>query len=281
MDASASVPHGQSVGGLAGIARIVWGEVAALRRGRAGIIANLLLPSLLLIAVAAGFGGAFGRVLMGPYETYVVLEDYLLPGLVVLVALLSATRSGLSLVRDHDSQSSNLALSQLASWWLLLGKLVGAAVVGTLQAYGLLVIAWVIGVDIAIAGWLIAAPAVLAGAFMMAAAMTTIAFYVARLRMLASALLYFVLPAFVLSTALYPMWTFTDSGADYLRYVATANPLSHVVELVRYASEKQLELVSLGVVLVVGLVAIVAGQYAADPRRASMRRSKKSRGAPK
>ena len=51
---------------------------------------------------------------MEPYETYVVLEDYLLPGLVALVALLSATRSALSLGRDRESQSNKPATSQLA-----------------------------------------------------------------------------------------------------------------------------------------------------------------------
>ena len=60
MDGSASVPQRRSAGGLAAFARIVWAEVAALRRGRTGIAANLFLPALLLVAVAAGFGGSSG-----------------------------------------------------------------------------------------------------------------------------------------------------------------------------------------------------------------------------
>ena len=69
--------------------------------------------------------------------------------------------------------------------------------------------------------------------------------------------LFVVLPGFLVSSALYPLWKFADYGADYLNTIANANPFTHGVELVRYAIERQVTPVGLIVVAAVGAAAFV------------------------
>ncbi len=82
------------------------------------------MRSVAAIVVPAGFNGLFGRALTVPYDTYVSLSDYLMPGCVGLVLLLTAVPLMATLLRDRDNNSIQLLLvAPLPGWFLVFGRL--------------------------------------------------------------------------------------------------------------------------------------------------------------
>ncbi len=242
-------------------------DAARFARHYGRAIGALLFPLLVLLVVPAGFNGFFGRALTEPYGTYVSLSGYLVPGCVGLVLFLTAVPLMATLLRDRDNDAIQLMLVvPLPRWFVVFARLFAAALIATFQAVVFLVIARLIGTDIEIGGWLTALPAEILAAFMLAAVTFLLVLVFRRLWRFSTMLLFVVLPVFVLSSALYPLWKFTDYGADYLNVIAEVNPFTHAIELIRYASEGQLEPTSLAVVLGVGIVAFIGAMLALSPR---------------
>lgn len=263
----AGIPRRSAAPALAALGAVIAHDGARFARHYGRALGALLFPVLLLLVVPAGFNGVFGRALAEPYGTYVTLADYLVPGCVGLVLFLTAVPLMATLLRDRDNDAIQLMLVvPLPRWFVVFARFVAAALLATFQAVIFLVIARLIGSDIEIAGWLVALPAEILAAFTLAAASFLLVLVFRRLWRFSTMLLFVVLPVFVLSSALYPLWKFTDFGADYLNVIAEANPFTHAVELIRYASEGQLEPVSLLVVVGVGAAAFLGVMAALSPR---------------
>ena len=88
----------------------------------------------------------------------------------------------------------------------------------------------------------------------------------------ASTMNFVIFPMFFMSSALYPLWKLKESGAEWLYWVATVNPFTHMVELVRYAMYEQLNLTSLAVVGGSTLVFFAWAAYGYDPQRGMVRK---------
>jgi ABC-2 type transport system permease protein len=253
--------------GLRALRAILGREIADLLRNPGTLIANLVVPTVLLLVASAGFSDAFGRALIDPYDTYVTFAVYSAPGLAGLVILLAVVRSTLAMTHEPGAASMRfLMAAPLPRWFLLFSRLLAVAVLATFQAAIFVVIARIAGVYVDAAGWLIALPAVVLSALVLAALMLALVVFLRPLRRYPATMMFVVLPAYFVSSALYPLWKFTDYGADYLRVIATANPFTHVVELVRFATERQFEPVALAVVVGVGVAAFAAALVGSDPR---------------
>ena len=253
--------------GLSAIRAIVSRDVRFSVRNYPRMIANILIPIVILVAVSGGSDG-FRRALTEPYGTYVAFSSYLLPGLVGLVLLLAGSQAAVLLATGRGPASLPFFFSApLPRWLVLLAKMLAVALMAVIQASTFLLVASLTGVDVDFFVWLAAVPAVMMGVFMITA---VILFVVSRLPAAGRwsvLILYVVIPTFFLSTSLYPIWRFTDGGADYLSIIVTGNPFTHVVELIRYASEGQLAVASSAVVLAIGAVAFVLAVFGLNPRR--------------
>lgn len=253
---------------VAAMAAIAWRDVARLRRQPGRVVTNLAVPAAMQIALASGFGLTFGRPLLEPYDAYVALTDYMVPGMVALVLLVSCARSALAMTGPGGPESLRpLLTTPVPVPVLLLGKLIGAAMVATVQAYLFVLFAAAIGASLWPSGWLAAVPAVFVGAFVLTATLTIVVVAWRFMRSLARLTLLIVFPALVFSSAFYPLWQFTTNDAGYLETLATINPLTHVIELIRYASENLLLASSLVVVAATGIAAFAVAALLVDPRR--------------
>jgi ABC-2 type transport system permease protein len=83
-----------------------------------------------------------------------------------------------------------------------------------------------------------------------------------------------IFPMFFMSSALYPLWKLRESGAEILYLIASLNPFTHVVELVRFAAYGQRNDTSLMVVIVCTIVAFLVAVLGYDPQRGFIRRAK-------
>ena len=77
-----------------------------------------------------------------PYDTYVLYEVYITPGLIGMIQLFNGMQSSLSMVYDREMGSMRtLMVSPLPRWYLLTSKLLASVLVSILQVYAYLAIA--------------------------------------------------------------------------------------------------------------------------------------------
>src|SRR3546814_15395191 len=78
------------------------------QRGR--FVAALVRPLVWLFIFAAGFRAVLGVSIIPPYDTYVLYEVYVVPGLVAMIQLFNGMQSSLSMVYDREMGSMRTLL---------------------------------------------------------------------------------------------------------------------------------------------------------------------------
>ncbi len=128
----------------------------------------LVRPLVWLFIFAAGFRSILGVSIIPPYETYILYEEYIVPGLAAMILLFSGMQSSLSMVYDREMGSMRLMMvSPFPRWYLLVCKLTAGALVAILQVYLFLAIAWFWDVRPPVAGYLLVFPALLLSSLML------------------------------------------------------------------------------------------------------------------
>src|SRR3954469_22887586 len=130
----------------------------------------LVRPLIWLFIFAAGFRNVLGVSILPPYETYILYEVYITPGLAVMIQLFNGMQSSLSMVYDREVGSMRVLLtSPFPRWFLLLAKLVGGVAVSLVQVYVFLVVARVWGIEVPPSGYVLVLPALVVSGFMLGA----------------------------------------------------------------------------------------------------------------
>jgi ABC-2 type transport system permease protein len=248
----------------------------------------LVRPLIWLFIFAAGFRSALGVSIIPPYQTYVPYEDYVAPGLAVMIQLFAGMQSSLSMVYDREVGSMRVLLtSPFPRWSLLLAKLLASVIVSVAQVYVFFVIAG-IKVDFAgtfnVAQWsatwdsnippigyLFALPALILAGLMLGAIGLLISSQIKQLENFASVMNFVIFPMFFASSALYPLWKMREAS-EALYWICLFNPFTHAVELVRFALYLQFEQTSFAVVAGVTLAAFILSVFAYDPGRGMLAR---------
>ena len=120
-------------------------------------------PLVWLFIFAAGFRQVLGISIIPPYETYVLYEVYITPGLLAMIQLFNGMQSlAVHGLRPRDGQYAGAAaVSPFPRWFLLLGKLIAGTLVSVLQVYAYLLIAWFWDIQPPPLGYLTVLPALL------------------------------------------------------------------------------------------------------------------------
>jgi ABC-2 type transport system permease protein len=186
---------------------IVWREVLRFLHQRERFFSALVRPLVWLFIFAAGFRQVLGVSIIPPYETYVLYEVYVVPGLVGMILLFNAMQSSLSMVYDRETGAMRtLLVSPFPRSFLLLSKLIGGVAVAAIQAYVFLGIFYFWEADIPYTAHmaLLAVPALLFALLILNAATemlsetfisrTIVAATVLEIAILAGAIYYWQLP---------------------------------------------------------------------------------------
>lgn len=230
----------------------------------------LVRPLVWLFIFAAGFRNVLGVSIIPPYETYVLYEVYVTPGLAAMIQLFNGMQSSLSMVYDREVGSMRVLLtSPFPRWSLLLAKLAAGVAVSIVQVYVFLVIARLWEVDIPLLGYATGLPAFLAAGLMLGSIGLFLSSLVRQLENFASVMNFVIFPMFFASSALYPLWRIRESS-EALYLVCLANPFTHAVELIRHALYGSFEPVACAVVVLTTIVFFVLAVLAYDPGRGIM-----------
>jgi ABC-2 type transport system permease protein len=232
----------------------------------------LVRPLIWLFIFAAGFRAALGVSIIPPYETYVPYEDYVSPGLAVMIQLFAGMQSSLSMVYDREVGSMRVLLtSPFPRWSLLLAKLFAGVIVSIAQVYVFFVIAYFYGIEIPTSGYFAALPALILSGMMLGSIGLLISSQIKQLENFASVMNFVIFPMFFASSALYPLWKMREAS-EYLYWICMFNPFTHAVELVRFALYLQFEPTAFAVVVGVTVVSFTLSIFAYDPGRGMLAR---------
>ena len=246
---------------------IVWREALRFAHQRERFIAALVRPLVWLFIFAAGFRSILGVSRMEPYETYVLYEVYITPGLVGMIQLFNGMQSSLSMVYDREmGNMRTLLMSPLPRWYLLSCKLLAGVCVSILQVYVFLAIAWFWEVQPPPYGYLTVLPALILSGLMLGALGMLLSSFIKQLENFAGIMNFVIFPMFFASSALYPIWRMREANA-FLAQLCAANPFTHAVELIRFALYGQVNQTSLLVVIACTLVFMALAVYGYDPGR--------------
>jgi ABC-2 type transport system permease protein len=236
---------------------IAWREFLRFANQRERFLAALVRPLVWLFIFAAGFRSVLGLSITPPYQTYVLYEVYVTPGLAGMILLFSGMQSSLSMVYDRETGAMRtLLVSPYPRWFLLGSKLLASVLVAVVQVYAFLFIAWLWGVDPPLIGYLTVLPALILAGLMLGSLGLLISSAIRQLENFAGVMNFVIFPMFFASTALYPLWRMRDSSV-LLHDICAVNPFSHAVELIRFALYGQFN--PLAFAVVVGCIAVFFG----------------------
>jgi len=246
---------------------IVWREGLRFLHQRERFISALVRPLVWLFIFAAGFRQVLGVAIIPPYEVYVLYEEYITPGLIVMIQLFNGMQSSLSMVYDREmGNMRTLLVSPLPRWYLLSCKLVASTAVSLLQVYTYLAIAWFWDIKPPPIGYLTVLPALILNGLMLGALGMLISSVVRQLENFAGVMNFVIFPMFFASSALYPLWQVQQSS-PLLALVCELNPFTHAVELTRFALYAKINWSALAIVAGCTVVFMVAAVVAYDPAR--------------
>jgi ABC-2 type transport system permease protein len=251
---------------------IVWREGLRFLHQRERFVSALVRPLVWLFIFAAGFRQVLGISIIPPYETYILYEVYITPGLMAMIQLFNGMQSSLSMVYDREmGNMRTLLVSPLPRWYLLSCKLVAGTAVSLLQVYAFLAIAYFWEIEPPPIGYVAVLPALILSGLMLGALGMLISSVVKQLENFAGVMNFVIFPMFFASSALYPLWR-VQEGSPALYYVCQFNPFTHAVELVRFALYGKLNWVSLAVVCGCTALFMLGAILAYDPARGLLAR---------
>lgn len=218
-----------------------------LQRGR--FLSALVRPLVWLFIFAAGFRSVLGVSIQPPYETYVLYEVYIAPGLAGMILLFAGMQGSLSMVYDREVGSMRVLLvSPLPRWYLLVSKLLATTLVACLQVYVFFAIAWFWDIAPPALGYLTVLPALILSGLMLGSLGLFLSSMVRQLENFAGVMNFVIFPMFFASSALYPLWRVRE--ASYLLWqVCNVNPFTPAVETIRFAFYAKLDPLSTALTL--------------------------------
>jgi ABC-2 type transport system permease protein len=255
---------------------IVWREMLRFLHQRERFLSALVRPLVWLFIFAAGFRQVLGVSIMPPYQTYILYEVFVTPGLVGMIQLFNAMQSSLSMVYDRETGAMRtLLVSPFPRSFLLVSKLIGGVVVSLLQVYVFLAIAYWWEIEPPRIGYLTVLPALVISGLMLGALALFMSSVIKQLENFAGVMNFVIFPMFFASSALYPLWRIKESS-PLLYQICCLNPFTHAVELIRFALYAQLDVASLNIVLGFTALFLTSAIYAYNPSKGIIGR----RGAP-
>ena len=253
---------------------IVWREALRFAKQRERFLAALVRPLVWLFIFAAGFRSVLGVSIVEPYETYVLYEVYVAPGLCAMIQLFNGMQSSLSMVYDRETGAMRtLLVSPYPRWFLLTSKLMAGVAVSIAQVYAFLLIAYFWEIEPPMIGYLTVLPALILSGMMLGAMGLFLSSAIRQLENFAGVMNFVIFPMFFASSALYPLWRMEESSL-LLYEICRLNPFTYSVELIRYALYGQVNLTALAVVVGVTALFLCAAIYAYDPSKGLIGRKK-------
>jgi len=246
---------------------IVWREALRFVNQRGRFLSALVRPLVWLFIFAAGLRSVLGVSIVPPYETYVLYEVYVTPGLVAMIQLFNGLQSSLSMVYDREVGAMRILLvSPYPRWFLLVAKLIAGVFVSILQVYAFLLVAYFWEIEAPIIGYFTLLPVLVLTGLMLGAMGLLLSSLFRQLENFASVMNFVIFPMFFASSALYPLWRIRESSV-ILYDICRFNPFTYAVEAIRFALYGRMDGTALIVVAGVTITFLILSLLAYNPSK--------------
>ena len=201
-------------------------EVLRMFRQRTRLLSAMVRPLIWLLVIGGGFGAVIGEARGVSYQ------QFLVPGVLGMTMLFGAMLAALTTVYDKESGVMRMMIvAPLPHAWIVVAKLLSAALAAIVQCLLLLAVLAVLGYLGAGIDWgLLSAGLVVTSLACAGIGMLTASFS-RTLDNFAAIMNFVIFPVFFLSGSLYPV----QNLPAVLRWVATLNPYSYGVDLLKHA----------------------------------------------
>jgi len=211
---------------VSAVAAVVERELLKMRRQRGRLLASLVRPLLWLLVIGSGFTALESA--HGPSN----YQSFLVPGVIGMTLLFGGMLAALSTVFDKESGVMRmLIIAPIAHYWIVLAKATGAMVVALVQVLSLLIVLALLHFVHPPTSLLLLAAALIGTALVSASFGMLIAAWSGTVENFATLMNLVIFPVFFLSGSLYPV----ERLPTILRTIATANPYTHGVDLLRHS----------------------------------------------
>jgi ABC-2 type transport system permease protein len=201
-------------------------ELVRMIRQRTRLVAAMVRPLIWLLVIGGGFSATVGRTHGIDYQ------QFLVPGVLGMTTLFGAMLAALTTVYDKESGVMRMMIvAPLPHAWIVLAKMVSAALAAIVQALLLMLLLALLGFFGKGADWILVAAAVLAASFACAGIGIVTASFTRTLDNFAATMNFVIFPVFFFSGALYPVQTLPA----VLKHVATLNPYTYAVDFLKHA----------------------------------------------
>jgi ABC-2 type transport system permease protein len=201
-------------------------EVVRMVRQRTRLVAAMVRPLIWLVVIGGGFNSLIGRTHGINYQ------DFLVPGVLGMTTLFGAMLAALTTVYDKESGVMRMMIvAPLPHAWIVLAKIVSAALAAIVQALLLVVLLLALGHFGRDTHWILLAGAIGASSFACAGIGMLTASFSRTLDNFAATMNFVIFPVFFLSGSLYPVQTLPLA----LRRVASMNPYTYGVDFLKHA----------------------------------------------
>lgn len=241
-------------------------EMLKFWQQRSRLLSALVRPLLWLFVFAAGFRSALGLSMIEPYESYILYEEYIVPGLAAMIILFNSMQSSLSMVYDREMGSMKvLLMSPFPREFLLCSKLIGNTLISAIQVYIFLLFALLVDVELSFLGYVYAFPVIFLLALFLGSIGLLLANNIKQLENFAGVMNFVIFPMFFLSSALYPLWKMREAS-EVLYWICQFNPFTSGVELLRYSFYEKFDAQYLIVVVCVTVICFIAAVRSFEPK---------------
>ena len=249
---------------------IIIREAQKFLQQKARFFASLVRPLVWLFIFAAGFRSVLGVSIIPPYQTYVLYEEYITPGLLGMILLFSGMQNSLSMVYDREMGSMRMLLvSPLPRWYLLASKLFAGVCIAVIQVYVFLAIAYFWEVYPPISGYFNVLPALVLAGLMLGSLGLLLSSLIKQLENFAGVMNFIIFPMFFASSALYPLWRIRDSS-ELLYQICKYNPFTYAVEFIRFSLYSEFNGQAFIVVGIMLIIFFLTAIYGYNPARGFM-----------
>ena len=202
-------------------------EVVRMLRQRTRLVAAMVRPLIWLFVIGAGFGAVLGQAGGVSYQ------QFLIPGVLGLTMLFGAMLAALTMVYDKESGVMRmLIVAPFPHYWIVIAKMLAAALAAVLQVLLLLILLAVLGLLGAETRVGLLALGLIATALACAGIGVLVAAFSRTLDNFAAIMNFVIFPVFFLSGSLYPV----SQLPAILKAVSLANPYTYGVDLLKHAT---------------------------------------------
>ena len=202
-------------------------EVLRMFRQKTRLVSAMVRPLIWLFVIGAGFGTVIGE------SSGIAYQTFLIPGVIGMTMLFGAMLAALTTVYDKESGVMRMMIiAPLPHYWIVIAKVLSAALAAILQALLLIVLLALLGYLTLDTDFVLLALGLVTTSLACAGIGIVTASFTRTLDNFAAIMNFVIFPVFFLSGSLYPV----QKLPELLRWVATINPYTYGVDLLKHAT---------------------------------------------